>query len=147
MGSTFVEFNQKGFWANDSILELWLRLLAWHLDEPSNDEVNIKLIRNQWLLASRGFFQGCVPVELDSLIKTSSDSQVIEKAIASLVESLKTSGEILDEKHINLLGFEYTWRKGVRVAGLIEMGESFQDLISGKIVTSSSNASHVPKTI
>jgi len=29
MGTSFVEIGGKGFWMQDSILELWLRLLAF----------------------------------------------------------------------------------------------------------------------
>jgi hypothetical protein len=39
MGTSFVEIGEKGFWMQDSILELWLRLLALHIADP--DEASV----------------------------------------------------------------------------------------------------------
>lgn len=52
MGTSFVSINDKGFWMQDSVLELWLRLLALHIKDPSKDEeVVVRRIRDNWLLA------------------------------------------------------------------------------------------------
>lgn len=68
MGTTFVTLDPSpGFWMSDSMLELWLRLLALHLPEPTDEEAEAATlpIRNQWLLASRGYFTGHVPHDLE----------------------------------------------------------------------------------
>lgn len=78
MGTTFVTMTRnasgkaQGFWMNDGMLELWLRLLALHLPEPTNDgEYSATVeIRNNWLLASRGYFVGCVPHSMEDACAT-----------------------------------------------------------------------------
>ena len=67
MGSFFVTADgEHGFSMRDGHAQLWLRLLALHIPEPINtDSEAMHLvshqIRDQWLLASKGFFNGCVP--------------------------------------------------------------------------------------
>lgn len=34
MGSTLVYIGERGFWMRDGILELWLRFLALHIEDP-----------------------------------------------------------------------------------------------------------------
>ncbi len=75
MGSTFVDINDFGFWAHDSLLELWLQLVALHLSEPTDSDspdahATVKKIRDQWLVASKGYFGGCIPVSLDEAVAT-----------------------------------------------------------------------------
>lgn len=57
----------------DGELELWLRLLALHLEEPHSTQRRSGEIREGWLLASRGFFTGCVPVALDEAMGTAKE--------------------------------------------------------------------------
>ena len=73
MGTSFVTItdgitgDEPGFWMRDEMLELWLRLLSLHLPEPNDNGENTATpdIRNRWLLASRGYFNGCVPHEME----------------------------------------------------------------------------------
>src|ERR1041385_4131693 len=82
MGTSFVHIGKKGFWVQDSILELWLRLLALHLDDPQEGSVGLK-IRDGWLLASRGYFVGFVPVALDEAVQNDAGKGIISTAIDS----------------------------------------------------------------
>jgi hypothetical protein len=34
VGTTFVGIGGRGFWLRDSLLELWLRFLALHVEDP-----------------------------------------------------------------------------------------------------------------
>jgi hypothetical protein len=86
MGSTFVEIDGKGFWMRDGILELWLRLLALHVEDPDEGSVG-RGIRDNWLLASRGHFGGCVPDGLEEAVSTPEGRAVVVAAIQSLIHS------------------------------------------------------------
>ena len=35
MGTTFIRLGEHGFWVRDSLLELWLRLAALHIKDPT----------------------------------------------------------------------------------------------------------------
>jgi hypothetical protein len=39
MGTSFVSIGDHGFWMTDSILEIWLRLLALHVEDPAMCEI------------------------------------------------------------------------------------------------------------
>src|SRR5262245_61826020 len=106
MGSTFVTLSrgayapgkQPGFWMRDGTLELWLRLLALHLPEPTDSGQHraTLAVRNQWLLASRGYFTGCVPHGMEDACATEEGRFVVRKAIDSLLAALKKAETPLD---------------------------------------------------
>ena len=136
MGSTFVEINANGFWVRDWNLELWLRLAALQILEPGSDrsdqERDITLeIRNQWLLASMGFFNGCVPDGIDQFSKSDIGRRVMQEACAKLLKRLLRCGPTLSKDMIYLLGIEGepfgdqpTWK-------MIEMSQAIDDLLNG----------------
>ena len=74
MGTSFVRIkpgsDAPGFWLRDGILELWLRFLALHIDDPPPSGSIASGIREQWLLASRGYFNGCVPHGMADAVST-----------------------------------------------------------------------------
>lgn len=134
MGTSFVEIGGKGFWMQDSVLELWLRLLALHIEDPSDGSPLTRRIRDSWLLASRGYFGGCIPDDLAEFISTSDGRAIVLRAISSLRSALENGPELLDPGTLNLLGFD-----GVRYAGgfesarLVQVANAFIDLIEGRI--------------
>ena len=103
-GTTFVTLarespgKEPGFWMSDSMLEVWLRLLALHLPEPtdSGEHQATIAIRNQWLLASRGYFIGCVPHGMEEACATQEGRNVVRTAIDSFLAALYRT----DERHL-----------------------------------------------
>ncbi len=134
MGSTFVSIVGKGFWMRDGILELWLRLLALHIEEPTGERSPAREIRDRWLLASRGYFNGCVPVGLDDAVSTPEGRAIVVAAIESLLRAVKKAPARLDHHTLNLLGFEGgEFAENLESERLIEIGEAFLALIAGDI--------------
>lgn len=141
MGTTFVTLeegisgNEPGFWMRDAMLELWLRLLALHLPEPTNDgkhEATLK-IRNQWLLASRGYFNGFVPHNMEEACATAEGREVVGIAIESLLNALRCESTPLDSSTLNLLGFDGIQSATIERQSLQEIGHAFLDLLEGRI--------------
>ena len=119
----------------DGMLELWLRLLALHLPEPTDDgqhQATLK-IRNQWLLASRGYFGGWVPHDLANICATKEGMDVVHKAIRSLLAILKKSEMPLDADTLNLLGIDGQFSVPIERQWLVDIGNAFLDLLAGKI--------------
>ena len=109
MGTTFVTLSREtsgkdpGFWMRDGMLELWLRLLALHLPEPTDGgehQATLK-IRNQWLLASRGYFVGCVPHGMEDACATQEGRAVVRMAVDSLLAALQQTKVPLDAATLN----------------------------------------------
>lgn len=147
MGTTFVNIGERGFWMRDGILELWLRLLSLHLPEPtSQDRTTSRLlpIRDRWLLASRGYFNGCVPVDLAEAVGDAEGRQVVVEGIRSLLDALAHAPPSLDAATLNLLGGEGRWTSDIETRALTEVGAAFLDLIEGRIDSGAADTSFMP---
>ena len=146
MGSSFVEIAGKGFWMRDRVLELWLRLLALHLEDPAKEETHVvRTIRDNWLLASRGYFGGHVPTDLEEAVSTQEGRAAVIAAIGSLSRALKNAPAKLDHQTLNVMGFEGSEFTGdIERAQLLEIAEAFLDLIAGKIQSDDTSTEFMP---
>ncbi len=136
MGSTFISINDNGFWVRDGIIELWLRLAALHIEEPgdnmSHEDTNIVYdARNKWLLASMGYFSGCVPDYIDEISRTKTGKELILKTCRKLMDNLRRSSPALNMDMINLLGSEGVQTHDLETWRMIEIGQAIYDLVNG----------------
>ncbi len=132
---------------HDGILELWLRLLALHLPEPtdSGEYQATPKIRNQWLLASKGYFIGCVPHGMEDACSSQEGRTVVRMAIKSLLEALQCAGTLLDSETLNLLGIEGgQFTAPIERRWLRETGYAFLDLLDGKITCNATSTDIMP---
>lgn len=81
MGTTFVGIGDFAFWLCDSILELWLRFLALHVEDPVEPGGLKSKIRDGWLLASCGFFNVCIQDGLEEAVSTPEGDKFVRAAI------------------------------------------------------------------
>jgi hypothetical protein len=147
VGTTFVGIGEprRGFWMRDGVLELWLRFLALHVEDPVEPGSLATRVRDQWLLASRGFFTGCVPEGLEEAVSTPEGEALVRSAIHSLLEALTAAPGRLNKDVLNLMGFSggaftadiETWR-------LVEVGHAYLALLDGKITAGPSDTSFMP---
>jgi hypothetical protein len=134
----------------DAVLELWLRLLSLHLPEPTHAGENVATpeIRNRWLLASRGYFGGCVPHEMDFACSTAEGKGVVRAAIESLMKSLNQSNVPMDCETLNLLGIEGgTFTTPIDREVLRDVGYAFLDLLDGKIHDTAASTNVMPGSL
>ncbi len=145
MGTTFVGIGGRGFWVRDSLLELWLRLLALHVEDPAESRSLATKIRDQWLLASRGFFTGCVPEGLEEAASTPQGEALVRDAAHSLLAALKAAPSHLSKDVLNLMGFSGgTFTTDVETRRLVELGQACLDLLDGKITLGPGDTSFMP---
>lgn len=144
MGTTFVSIGSRGFWMRDGVLELWLRFLALHIEEPTEHENIKRQIRDQWLLASRGYFVGCVPEALEKSVSTPEGRRIVLDAIASLMSALCKAPGTLDKGVLNLIGMETKFVGDFETWRLMEVGEAFKNLIDGKIDSTAAETKFMP---
>ena len=144
MGSTFVGIDDNGFWMRDGLLELWLRLLALHIEDAKDRLAPAHHIRDGWLLASRGYFNGCVPLDLKADTASPEGRRVVLGAIHSLVQALQHAPDALDAGVLNLMGMDGTFTQGIHKAQLVEIGQAFLDLLDGHRFGGPSDASFMP---
>jgi len=144
MGTTFVGIKQNGFWVHDSLLELWLRMAALHIEDTLDKQSLAHSIRNEWLLASRGYFSGSVPLNLEENISTSEGKALVVNAFESLISELEAAPAILHEGVINLMGFDGVFLEGIESYRLISIGESLMQLINGVKFAGPEDSSFIP---
>lgn len=144
MGTTFVRLGECGFWMNDSVLELWLRLLALHLEDPASPDSTVSTIRDQWLLASRGSFSGSVPVGLDTVRASPGVESLVRTAIMSLLAALDAAPTTINKDTLNLMGFSGHFTRDVETRRLVEVGSAWVDLLDRKITSGAADSSFMP---
>lgn len=144
MGTTFVGIGDCGFWMRDSVLEIWLRFLALHVEDTVDSGSLASTIRDQWLIASRGHFNGCVPEGLEEAVSTAEGDAIVRKAIHSLMNALKVVPDHLDAGVLNLMGFSGAFEGKLETRRLIEVGRAYLDLLDGQIKAGPSDSSFMP---
>ena len=150
MGTSFVSVNgEHGFWMRDSTLELWLRLLTLHIPEPTDNDSPAthqltRQIRDQWLLASKGYFGGCVPDGMEDAASTEQGSRIVRAAIQSLLRALESAPQLLNKDVLNLLGIEGVTFFDMETYRLVEVGHAFLGLLNGEIKGTASSTAFMP---
>src|SRR5262249_32656184 len=159
MGSTFVTLgriangetdraNELGFWMHDAMLELWLRFLALQIEEPVPDDPDrgalIRRIRDQWLLASRFHFVGCVPHGLKEAAETDAGVDIVRRAVLSAASALERAPDTLSVSVLNLMGFEDPWKRDVETERLRDVARAFLDLLDGRITSTARETDYMP---
>ncbi len=131
---------------SDGMLEVWLRLLALHLPEPTNAGEHVATIerRNRWLLASRGYFGGWVPYRMADACSTKAGCDVVRMATGSLLAALDRAPTPLEADTLDLLGVEGTRFATIERRSLIEIGYAFLDLLDGKITCTAASTEVMP---
>jgi hypothetical protein len=144
MGTSFVSISERGFWMRDGVLELWLGLAALQIEEPTADDSIAYSIRDQWLLASRGYFGGCVPDGIESAVSTQEVKKVVTDAIEALRAKLVATPATIDHHVLNLLGFGSPFEDSVDTWRMIEVCDAMRALLDGKITTDASSTAFMP---
>ena len=143
--------DQVGFWINDADLELLLRLLALHIPDTAStrteaaEDAQIALsIRDQWLLASRGWFLGCVPHGLEGAANTDAGMAVVRTALTALSAALTYMPDGMPGGVGPLLGIEGIYTEDIPIWRLRACGKALEDLLDGQIVTTSHDSLIIP---
>jgi hypothetical protein len=155
LGSTYVSLTHgtrnalpNGFWMHDGLLEVWLRLLALHIEDPVESGTLATTIRDQWLLASRGYFGGCCPHGMEEATATLEGTALVRAAVLSLLKALSQGGDWIAKDRLNLMGIG-GFTRDFETKRFTEISEAFLDLMDGKIMDKNlypgSSASSEPK--
>ena len=146
MGSAFVAIGAHGFWSRDGVLEIWLRLLALHLDQTTTPGSTIGAIRDRFLLASTGLFNGCVPHGLDEAIATPVGANAVRSANAALLAKMEAAPFAISSKALALLGISGIFSADVATSDLVDIGHALHDLLDGTIVWTADDAPVFPRS-
>jgi hypothetical protein len=147
MSTSFVGIGGKGFWMRDGVLQLWLRLLALHVENTRDPNSPSHAIRTNWLVASQGGFAGCIPDGMEQAVSTADGRSVVLNAIESLRKALLKAPPTLDRGVLNVLGFDplsARWIRDFETRRLLEVTDAFTDLIHGRVDSDASDTAFMP---
>lgn len=147
MGSTFVEFNDRGFEANDAQIEIWLLLLVDEIDKLTDPPDWLREVRQEWhLQATAGFGFGVVP-GLDSIVTNAERRDVILDLSSKAMARLHDYGPSIRKDELNAIqgGNESGYFTDDVEAELFKrMGDYFIKLLSGDLKTDETDARIFP---
>ena len=94
-----------GFWISDSLLELWLRLLALHIEDPVEPDRWRRYDSRSMVAGVSGLLStGCVPAGLEDAVATPQGEALVRAAIDSLLGALVSGPARLSKDVFNLTG-------------------------------------------
>jgi hypothetical protein len=143
MTTSFVNIRDKGFWMQDSLLCLWMRLVALHIECGSNGADTLTRLRNEWMLQSGIAVPGVVVTDLNSVADDNAAKQAISAAIHMVLSTLPAFDEAIGPKTLNLLGVG-RWNQSIETSRLVEIARAFLDLLQGRIETESNRTDFMP---
>jgi hypothetical protein len=143
MGTTFVGISDRGFWVENSLLELWLRFLALHIEDPHKSGSLVTEIRDRLLTASCGYLIDHAPTALEEAVSTPAGEELIRSAISSMTCS--PAPDRLSSGVLNFMWFAGgNLTKDIDTWRLMEIGQAYLDLLDGKIETGWNDQSFMP---
>ena len=157
MGTTFVTLgrdasgrrtadpkDEVGFWMKDHMLELWLCLLALHIQTTGEADGLVANIRNQWLLASRIGCNGCVPHGFEEATKTDAGLELVRETVVAIDRTLRFTTDPLSPQTLGLLIPGSNWASGIEVEALREIMSAFLDLLDFKVESTAGTRRSMP---
>jgi len=116
---------EVGIWMRGEVLELWLRLLAVHVEDPAPQEAKrlcfAREVRHQWLLASREYSRSMVPPGIAELCVKPLGMEIVRNAIRPLGTALERPPPQLSCGVLNLMDLNYELIDNVETERLKEI--------------------------
>lgn len=132
MGTSMVQFRERGFWASDAVLQVWFDLLADALEvnEPRQFvKALIKMLRRQ----ARSAGVGCLALPLHFLISFPEEVDIVANAGRAALADLKARGDWILKSELNeRIGQHSGCRyEDLAVASLEAVGVAFIGVLEG----------------
>ncbi|RAZ92185.1 hypothetical protein DPM33_07030 [Mesorhizobium hawassense] len=129
----------------DSVLSLWLRLLALNLEGERDPAHPLAVLRDEWLWQSEVASVGFMDARLDQVASEPATKASVVAAIERLLDELSRHHGKLAGPTLNLLGFRgVSWTGDFEAKDLIEVGNAFLALIAGKIDSEANSTEFMP---
>ena len=140
MGHSIVAIDGNGFQTKDHWLELWLRMLALHLqpllprawDEATERELRLHELRDIWLLYTDQPQNGCVMAAEERIVEHDDVRCAVLEAARLVLEKLRASGPVIDRARLDFVIRDHGWLRDPPTEPVIRVGEAFVRLLEGE---------------
>ncbi|MCX4762968.1 hypothetical protein OG562_18685 [Streptomyces sp. NBC_01275] len=137
MGSSYMEYRERGFWARDFQAEVWLHLLSEEAASVTGRPAWLDAARNDWRLQATVGFMGCVSACLDEHLRADPDRVAVVVALSERVRArLLRWAPAIPRDVVNGFG---TGGEGTTFGGdldtvvLLKFADAFIPLLHGEI--------------
>ncbi len=104
MSSTYVDYRNRGFEANDAALELWLALLVKEIDSLEDIPDWLAEVREEWdVQSTAGFSFGVMP-GLDRYATSEDKRQTLIDLSRRALKKLESYGQVISRDQLNSFG-------------------------------------------
>ena len=103
MSSTYVAFRDRGFEANDAVLEVLLALLVTEIDRLQDAPDWLREIREEWNIQSTAGFSFGVMPGLDNFVTSEEKRQTILALAGKALQKLESYGPVITRDQLNAL--------------------------------------------
>jgi hypothetical protein len=138
MATSFVGFNNKGFWCEDAYLEVWLLFLIEELKYQTiyHNYDLLSYVINDWYTYATLGFVGCIDLDLDNIIK-SNDELELFLHVANRVNKELLLDEKVSADEMQIIGKEIRgvqWIEAPGSVSIVKVGVYFVKLLESKLV-------------
>src|SRR4051812_41738586 len=116
MGSSFVKFNNRGFWSGDWLIEVWLRFLVWEIDKLDERPEWLQALREKWDVQAKGVGVGVTHVGLDDYVTTDERKETVLALAYAALATIKQFGEEIPKEVMETIPYhegEGLWNGGL----------------------------------
>lgn len=143
MGSSFVKYDEKGFWARDGGLEVWLHLLVCEMDKLEAPASWLQELRGYWNDQSTIGLMGCIWAGLDEFVTDDERRKQVLLLSELAMQRLDDYGEVITADELNAMevgGAGSTFMCDLPPDKFKVIGHAFIKLLRGKLDTDASTS-------
>jgi hypothetical protein len=136
MGSSFTEYQGKGFWARDGDVEMLLFVLAQEADRLNECPSWLKEAKSHWRVRAAAGLNGCIVPNLDRFLATPERAEFVIGLAENGRAWLKDRGPVLSKDFLNSLGLGgpgVFFSGDLDVSVFLPMFAAFIELLRGKV--------------
>lgn len=137
MGSSYVDFRERGFWTRDSGAEVWLYLVCAEIDRLESTPDWLRDAREHWFIQATAGVNGCILPNFDDHLGAHDDRvEEVLRLAGQAEERVRAYGEVIPKDEINAWGTGGTgWFIGpVDTSWVLECFDWFGRLLRGEDV-------------
>ena len=137
MATSFIDFKNRGFWCEDSYLEVWLNYFSQIIETMDSIPEWLLETKNEWIIQASSGFTGCIELQLDSIITTSERKDLIEQIIIKTNLSLLEHGDYITKEDLNSLRLHIglIWLDSEKTSNFTKVGKLLIELINENLDT------------
>lgn len=147
MGSSMVSIADNCFWTRDGLLQIWLAMVAFELDQWEEPEEWVHELAAQWRKEALSDSLGAIDPHLDAVVTDVTQSTIEEacrRAIKRLNEHIEAGNELFSLADAGIEAAHAHRAFSCEAVRVRRVGSAFFALLRGKMKTPMTNVEGIP---